>query len=216
MDFTTLCATSATDGSVASFTGSDRVSPGIAAILIDQAQSLIYRKLRHWSMLTEVDGVFTINQDYSPLPTDYLQAKSLYLTGTNYKKLTMKPLEEVKGSYSYDANGNRVVSQPSIYYYDQTNLRFDTVLDQAYPYMFVYYQQPAALSASNNTNFLTQRYQRLLWSAIMVSACEFLKEVGQGTFDRAYWLQQFEALILDAQMESEQSMRSVEAGMYLT
>jgi hypothetical protein len=186
-----------------------------APTIINEAQSDIYRRLRHWQMLTSTTGTMTVSQATMPIPSDYLQEKSFYITGTAFQKMTRKPLQEVIMNYSYDGSGNRIVTQPQIYFNDQANLQFDTPCDQPYPFLFYYYQQLAPLSTTNTTNFLTQTYPRLMRAACMISAAEYMKDAGTGNFDRTYWQQVKEAELDKAQQESDTHERSMEAGMML-
>lgn len=214
MDWTTLTGASGTAGSLASYCNSDRITAAVATDLIKQAESAIYRRLRHWQMLTELtSSVFVIGNDYIALPADFLSIKSFYTTGTNFKKLELRTEEEVKANYSYDSTGTRVNQQASIFYFNQTNFKFDSPADVAYTTDIVYYQQPTALSAGNTTNFLTTTYPRLLLSACMAAACEFLKDVGQGNYDRTYWSQVFMADLQAAQVEADMATRAKEVGV---
>jgi hypothetical protein len=88
----------------------------------------------------------------------------------------------------------------------------DSPPDVAYGYGLLYFQQPALLSTTNETNFLTTYYPRLLRVATMLEATEWVKEVGTGQFDRTYWLQQFEEEIGKAQEQSDRAKRAVIAG----
>lgn len=214
MDYTTLTNSSATAGSIANWINSAAVQSG-APTIVSEAELYIYRRLRHWRMLAPTTGTMVIGSDYIALPADYLEDKLLYITGTNYAKLTRKTIEEVIASYGYDSSGNRINQQPLIYFNDQSNIKFDSPADQTYPYLLYYYQQPAALSSSN-TNFLTAYYPRLMRCACMAAACEFAKDSGQGNFDRTYWDQLTELEIAKAQAESDRAQRSMEVGMILT
>lgn len=220
LQYSTLVASSATAGSIAAWLNHQAIAAAAPTIVME-AEAWIYRDLRHWRMLTQTSGNFTANSpggatpiDYIPLPADYLEDKTLYITGTQYSKMTRKTLEEVWASYGYDGNGFRIVQQPLIYYNDQTNLKFDSPPDQAYPYTLYYYQQPNSLQVTN-TNFLTQFYPRLLRVVCCMMAAEFMKDVGQGTYDRMYWTEISGMELAKAQSESDHTQRSMEIGMIL-
>ena len=217
MDFNSLCGTSA--GSVASWINHNAVSTnstGEVITIINEAQAIIYRNLRHFQMLTPTTGTFTTSQYSLPLPGDYLEDKYFMITGTAYSKLTRKPLQEILSMYCYDGSGNRVVTQPNYFSNDQANFQFDSPCDQPYPYLLYYNQQPLTLSATNTTNFLTQTYPRLFRCATMAQAAEYMKDAGMGNYDRTYWVQMTEAELEVAQKESDRQERSVDAGMMLT
>jgi len=80
--------------------------------------------------------------------------------------------------------------------------------------LLIYYQQLAALSSSGD-NFLTTMYPRLMRCACMAAASEFVKDSGQGNFDRTYWENEAEKEIMMAQAESDRQARSIVAGMIL-
>lgn len=221
LSYSTLIADKSTDGSLANWLNHSSVQNS-AGTIIAEAEAWIYRDLRHWRMVTSVTGAMTLNPggqasvtDYIPMPADYLEDRVFYITGTNYQKMTRKTIEEVIGNYGYDGNGFRIVQQPMQYFNDSANLLFDSPPDQAYPYLLYYYQQPAAL-ATTNINWVTQFYPRLLRTACCLGAAEFMKDVGQGNYDRTYWAQEAMAELAKAQIESDRSFRSQDIGMILT
>lgn len=153
--------------------------------------------------------------DFVTMPSDYLEDKAFYFTGTSYSKLTRKTLQEVLSNYAYDGSGNRVQTQPSYYFNDQTSLKFESPADQNYPWLLYYYQQPLALSATNTSNFLLSTYPRMMRCAFMTAGSEYMKDAGMGNYDRTYWAQMTEAEILEAQRESDRSQHTQEIGMQL-
>lgn len=216
MDYNTLIASSTTAGSIAGWINHQSIT-AVAPTIIQEAESAIYRRLRHIKMLTSTTGTMTAGgtSDFIAPPSDYLEDKLLYFTGTAFAKITRKTAQELVSNYCYDGSGNRVQTQPSFYTNDQTNIKFESPADQNYPWLLWYYQQPAALSATNTQNFLTNQYPRLFRCACMTSASEFMKDIGQGSYDRTYWEQMTEAEIMTAQAESDRSQHTVEAGMML-
>lgn len=218
--YTTLTGGTSVDGSIAGWLNHAAIA-NVADTIVADAESWIYRDLRHWRMLTSTTGFMTVNPggqptvtDYIPIPADYLEDKVLFVTGINYQKMVRKTMEEVIASYGYDGSGFQTVQQPMIYFNDQVNLKFDSPPDQAYPFLLYYYQQPAALAFSG-TNFLTIFYPRLLRAACCAMAAEFMKDAGQGTYDRTYWEQAALNELAKAQIESDRSQRSIDIGMIL-
>lgn len=211
-DYNTLIGTSA--GSISDWMNSTTLSSASPTI-VNEAQSDIYRRLRHWQMLTSTNGTMTTSQATMPVPGDYLQEKLFWITGTSFQKMTRKPAQEVIQNYSYDGSGNRVVTQPQIYFNDKSNFQFDVPSDKPYPFLMYYYQQLSPLSTTNTTNFLTETYPRLMRAACMVAASEYMKDAGVGNFDRTYWEQIKEMELDKAQQESDTHERSIEAGMIL-
>ena len=218
--YATLIGGTSVDGSIAGWLNHSSIQ-GVADTIVAEAEAAIYRDLRHWRMLTSTTGTMTANPsdsaspvDYISLPADYLEDKVFYVTGVNYQKMTRKTMEEIIAMYDYDGNGYRIVQQPYYYFNDQSNLKFDNPPDLAYPYLLYYYQQPASLMTSG-TNFLTQFYPRLLRATCCMMAAEYMKDVGQGNYDRTYWAQQAQVELAKAQAESDRSVRSQNIGMIL-
>lgn len=231
MDYITLTGSTTTFGSIASWINHGAVV-NVAPNILEEAQSWIYRRLRHWRMSTSVNtNTMTASQDFIPLPADYLEDIDLIITGTGAQRMIRKPATDVRERYSYDSNGNRVVAPPNVFYNDQSNFKFDTYIDQSYPYDLLYYQQPPLLGTNTQggtstttsgagviggpTNFLTQFYPRLLRCASMAAACEFMKDMGQGEFDRTYWDQLAQDELDRINEESDRAVHTQEAGMIL-
>lgn len=214
MDYAQLIGNSSTAGSIARWINYGQVVSDAPEIVLE-AESWVYRRLRHWKMLTPpTNGTFVIGQDYITPPADLLEPSMLFTTGNYLQIMPMRTMQEVIASWSYNGNGTRTQQQPMCYYQDQSALRFDSPPDQAYAYALIYFQQPAPL-ATTNANFLTATYPRLLRCACMAAACEFAKDSGQGTFDRTYWDQLAQDEIDKAQVESDRARRATEAGAIL-
>lgn len=215
MDYNQLIASKSTPGSIAAWLNNSTIQNDVPEIILE-AESWIYRRLRHWRMLTPISaGTMTIGLDYLTLPSDLLEPFSLFLTGAFNQEIIQRTPQEVIGAYAYTSSDGvtytRSQGTPTIYYFDQTAIRFDCPSNQAYSYGLVYFQQPPSL-ASTTTNFLTQFYPRLLRAAIMISATEWTKESGTGTIDRTYWVQVAQDEIEKAQQESDRAKRGTVAG----
>jgi hypothetical protein len=215
MDWNTLTAASTTAGSLANWVNKSTITSGAGGVadnIIQEATSMIYGKLRHWSMLTPpTAGTMTIGSDVIAVPSDMLEPATFMITGVYKQFLTMRTETDILALWQYDGSGNRVPQRPIVYYFNKSYIQLDSPPDQAYPYALTYFQQPAALSASNPTNFLTSRYPRLLRAACMVGVSEWTKEAGSGTFDRTYWMGITEDLIEEAQIDSDRSKRATQA-----
>lgn len=216
MDYNQLIGPAGTTGSIASWVNSTACQAA-APTIVEEAFSFIYPRLRHWQMLTSTSGTATASATSLSLPGDYLEDKRLRLTGTNARNLSRKPLQEVIDNQCYDSAGARVLQPPSIFSNDKSSLIFDTALDKAYSFTFWYYQRPAALgtATASSTNFLTGQYPRLVRTACMIGACEFMKDNGQGNYDRTYWEQEAEKEIMNANNESDRHERSIETDVVI-
>lgn len=222
MSYTTLVASKTTNGSIAQWIN-HADAQNAAPTILEEAESFIYRRLRHWRMVVETTGVMTINQDYILLSvfTRYLEDKNLKFNGlaggsVYSDRIDREAMETVKAAYGYDSSGNRIQQTPTMFYTNGTQMKFDSPPDLAYPYELAYFQQPEALSGTNTTNWLTTYYPRLVRLACMAGAAEFMKDVGQGNYDRTYWEGLAEQEIQVVQAESDLQERSIEGGMILT
>lgn len=219
MDYTTLIADKNTAGSIANWGNSSQLQ-SVAPTIIDEAQSFVYRRLRHWRMLTEIPLTITAGNDYLDLSsiTNYLEDKTLFINGLGSdgnvynQRIWRKTPEEVKAYYCFDSSGNRVQQIPTCFYNNGLKLKFDSPANIDYPTELMYYAQPAALSALNNTNWLTIYYPRMLRCALMAGATEFMKDAGMGNYDRTYWDSEAEKEIAMAQIESDGQFRSTQVG----
>ncbi len=216
MDFSTLCGPKGVPGSVADILNNSLIAPSVP-YFIQEAESLIYRRLRHWRMLSApTTATMTPGTSTLTLPSDFLDPYMLYLTSSSgvpgYGPMLIKLAtpEQVIARYSYNG-ASRNQMTPTMYYFDGNAINLDNVPDLAYPYSLIYYQQPAPLTTLNITNWVTQYYPRLFRAAVMAQAVEWTKESGSGQFDRTYWFGIVEAEIEKAQEESDLSRRSASA-----
>lgn len=214
MDYSMLVASRTTPGSLATWANDSRIQSDTPEIVLE-AESWIYRRLRHWKMLTApLPGSLTIGQDFIAMPADCLEPFQMWTTGNFYQAIIQKTPQEVVANWSFDGNGNRVLQQPMMFWFNGTNIYFDSPPDQAYAYVLQYYQQPPPLAVTN-TNFLTQTYPRLLRCACMAATVEWMKDSGQGQFDRTYWDTLAQDEIEKAQTESDRARRGTVAGPIL-
>lgn len=221
MDYSQLTGAKGTAGSIATWVNDSRIPNDVPEIVLE-AESWIYRRLRHWKMLTPpLFGNMVANPpgtvdpvDFILLPSDCLEPSFLVTTGNYQQTIVQKTFQEVISGWSFDGSGNRVPQQPQMYYFDQTAIRFDSPADIAYQYALVYFQQPQALAVTNS-NFLTATYPRLMRCACMAAACEWMKDSGQGNFDRTYWDGLAQDEIEKAQAESDRAKRGISSGFKL-
>lgn len=213
MDYTQLTGAKGTAGSIATWTNNSRIVADVPEIILE-AESWIYRRLRHWRMLADpVATTLVIGQDYLPFPGDLLEPFYFGLTGDYRKEIVQVTAQQVLGSWQF-SGATRVNQLPSVFYLGQSAYRFDSPPDQAYAAVQVYYQQPAPL-VNTTSNFLTTTYPRLLRAACMAAACEWLKDFGQGAADRGYWDQMAQDEIDKAQIESDRARRGILVSMQL-
>lgn len=213
MTWTSLVGASTTAGSIARWVNRRDLDANDAQAILDEAISWISARLRHWQMLsTPQTGTMTAGQDYLTVPTDLQEPNFFMIAGTvsgvfYRQEVVLKLPNDVYRSWAYDGTGTRLQAMPRIYSFNKSRYQFDAQPDLAYPYTYTYYQEIAALSGSNTTNFLTTGYPRLIRCATMMNAVEYIKEAGQGQYDRTYWAQQAANELAQAQTESDNARR---------
>lgn len=161
--------------------------------ILTEAQTYIYERLRVREMTGTAAGTATASSTAITLPTDYLDARTLYWTGTDAQKVQRESLESIEERRVYDGTALQE-AKPTYYAVDGDNIVFPTQTDDAYTYRLVYYKIPAALGTATETNFLTNRHPRLLRSMCLALSNEWMKNESE----RVYWLQVAEAEILTA------------------
>lgn len=173
INWTTLTAAKSTSGSIANWV--NRSDLPTTNILIE-AEAWIYQYLRVREMVT--DEAVTIAEDAS--------SKALStLSGTFLDPVHFIPYEwGTELLYVNEANfkpgrtsaGALYEGTPSYWTIINATMHVDVLCNAAFSGRMMYYAQPAALSVSNETNFLTVRYPRLLRQACLIMAYEHMKD----------------------------------------
>jgi hypothetical protein len=78
-------------------------------------------------------------------------------------------------SASYTAN-KLVDATPTKWSINDEKLQFDCAFEEATQFGLLYFRSPKLLSASNETNWLTNRYPKLLRTACMAAAADYMKD----------------------------------------
>lgn len=172
INYSTLMGGKTTEGSIKNWLNNSIVPSSIILIL---AEEYIYRRLRVWPMLEIATGTMTIGDDTETVPTGYLAPRVMRITGTDGAPIVHKLPERVEELANYDSDGDRVNDKPLSFYVRGTEIQFDHPPDKAYPWRMLYYKQLAKLSGSNATNLLTTTHPRLLMSALLWAAHDWLR-----------------------------------------
>jgi len=213
-----LTGTTNTPGALARWLNKSTLTSGTggdADLILQEALGWIFSRLRHWKMLTPPqNGTMVVGNDQIAVPDDMLEPDFIMIAGLvngNFyqQELQQKPINTVYRAWAFDGTGARIQQTPVIYSFNESYIQLDQQPDLAYPYVITYYQLPAALSNSNPTNFLTDKYPRLLRTTCMMMGAEWTKESNQGQYDRTYWAQQSEAELMQAQAQSDRARRAI-------
>lgn len=218
MNWAELTGTTNTPGALARWLNKSTLTSGPggdADLILQEATGWIFSRLRHWKMLTApIAGTMVVGADTIAVPSDMLEPDFFMIagvvSGTFYQQeLTQRLPNEIYRSWNYGGTGARVQQQPQWYSFNQTSIQLDSQPDLAYPYVRTHYQLPAQLSSTNQTNFLTDFYPRLLRCVCMAMGAEWVKEANQGQYDRTYWLAQAMDELSAAQAQGDRARRGI-------
>lgn len=196
MSYSELIGAKTANGSIAQWVNfSDSKMP--ITSFIEDAQNAIYQTLRVREMKVLETGTIAIDDVSLSLPSDYLTAITLNLTGDNKSVIDILDPEHFESIFGQDSNNSPYPGTPSQGQIVDNKIYFNSKSDLALAYRFVYFKTPALLSASNETNFLTSRYSHIIRAMCVSKAFEFLKD--EQSADR--YLSMAEGYILKANSE---------------
>lgn len=207
MNYTTLVADKATEGSIKYFVRHSEVP---SDYILERAQDAIYQILRVREMVKRAEGTITAATSELTLPTDLLEVISLFRTGTNSGRLMMLDQEHFEARLGVDGTGALFTGTPINCTFDQTKIYFDCIADDNYPYRLWYMQKPALLSGSNLTNFLTTRYGNILEAMCKHYAYEHRENDGKAAAE----LEKAMAYITKANEEYDMFRQNIQTELY--
>ena len=196
MNYTQLVASKTTANSISAWLNWD-LAP--VTDILAEAEAHLYSKLRVQAMKTPATGTIALNALNLSFPTDYLAPISFRRIGASAGVIEIFDSQQMEERNCIDSTGNfiksvptecQIIGDPAIAY-------FNVQSDAAYPYRLIYYARKAALSPSNLTNFLTNRYPNMLRAACLFRGFDFKKEYEAS--DR--YAKQLQMLIYDANAE---------------
>jgi len=200
MTYSILTGSRSTDGSIKNWINS-AVIPATA--ILEEAEAEIYNRLRVREMLTLVEGTLNTDGFRIAVPDGYRAAYSLRFVGSKKATLTKRELYDLEENYQYNADSTRASGKPQDYAADANYIWFDKVANEAYSYELRYYQALDALAeATNESNFLTDRYPYILRAACLAKGFEWLRNTSQ----ESKYLSLMEKRIFEANSESDYEM----------
>ncbi len=164
--YTTLVADKSTEGSIRNWIS--RTDTPATAILTE-AQSWIYQRLRVREMVAREVMTIPINLNVVNLPDRYLDPIN-YLPYGYQTPLDYVHEDDVRPSTETD--GTLFPGTPTYWTVIGEQAVVDAKMVADFPGTLMFYKQPADLSDSNETNFLTRRYPSLLRYACLAYAFE--------------------------------------------
>lgn len=197
-NWTTLTAAKTTLGSIANFV--NRSDLPTANILIE-AEAKIYERLRVREMLSIATLTVAADANSTSLPSDFLDPIEWrpYGWGTPILFVSEGTLEAHR-----DDDGVLFDGTPSRWSIVGETAYVDVACSSAFSGKLMYYARPAALSSTNETNFLTIRYPGLIRAACLSTAYEHMKDMQSA----ASYMQILESKIGEANATNEMYRRS--------
>lgn len=198
INYSTLIASKTTSGSLANFVNRSDLP---TAEILHEAQALICENLRVREMQSRAVLTFAEGVQTASLPTGFLDPLAFqpYAWGGDLPFVHESALNEYR-----DASGVLESGTPSRWTVIGETAYVDVLPDDDFSGMLHFYKQPDALSAFNETNFLTQRYPSMLRYACMAKAYEHMKQ----SQEAVGYLSATEAAIAKANASNEMWRRS--------
>ncbi len=161
----------------------------VAATFTMQANLAVYAKPDRWREI--------ISMNVGSSPTGTIVRTEMYPRSYEWVR-TFWPDDTQTNFSTYG-----VYSPPKYYaHYNYQNVIVAPTPDQAYPAELVYYEEPALLDNSNQTNYLTQYLPNLLLYSTLLECSPFLKKD-----DRiAVWQQMYDKFAAVADGESKNNI----------
>ena len=168
--------------------------------MINFAERRIARELKVVGFLVAATFTMSANLAVYPKPDRWREMVSLNVgsapTGTSVRNQIFPRSYEYLRTYWPDDTQTYlstygVYGAPKFYAeYNYQNIIVAPTPDQAYPAEMVYYEEPALLDETNNTNWITQYAPNLLLYSALLECSPFIKNdarmaTWQGLYDRA-------------------------------
>ena len=136
--------------------------------MIGLMESRLYSQLRVRNMESALSE--TIASGTITLPSDWIEAKSIYINSSPIRVLEFKSLDWLQKQYpTRSSSGKPIYAALST-----TTMVFGPYPDSTYEVAGTYYARPSALSTSNESNWLTTNWPDLLLYGTLVHSALYL------------------------------------------
>ena len=166
---------------------------------IDLTEADIKRKVRHWKM--EKRATVELDDQYSRVPTDWLESIRFYLTSTPTSEVQLISRREM-----FDRREGRsdTTGRPEFYVMSDGAFEIYPTPDASYTAELLYYAENDALSSSNTTNWLLTDYPDVYLYGTLTHTAPFLGEDAR----LPIWAQLYQSALDGVNMASEKSRYS--------
>lgn len=201
MNYTTLVADRDVNSSIKNWINYGRID---SEAILTEAQAWIYSKIRLPEMVATASVSITSGASTAVLPTGYRDPIQFGIPGQMHRMI-LKDVEWFRGHLAWDENAVLPDGLPTYWCRVGDLIQLNTLADQAYTASMTYYKTPTALSVSNETNWLTEKYPTLVRRTCLMFAAEFRKEFD--VFDREE--QRALAAIKEIRIEGDEQLRGI-------
>jgi hypothetical protein len=149
--------------------------------MIGLMETRLYSQLRVRNMESALSE--TISSGVITLPTDLIEFKAIYIDSSPIQAVEFKNLDWIHQQYPTRSSSGK----PAYAALSSTTMVFGPYPDSAYNVAGIYYARPTALSASNETNFLTTTWPDLLFYGTLVHSALYLgQDARMAAWEGAY------------------------------
>ena len=166
---------------------------------IDLAEADIARKVRHWKM--EKRATVQLDDQYSRVPTDWLESIRFYLSGGDTYELELASRSEL---LSRRMNSVNTSGRPKYYTMSDGAFEIYPTPDAAYTAELLYFSQNTALSDENTSNWLLSDYPDVYLYGTLAHTAPFLGEDQR----LPIWAQLYQSALDGVNMASEKARYS--------
>ena len=180
---------------IADFLNRDDLSATVPTF-ISLAEADIQRRVRHWRM--EKRSTAELDTQYSAIPADFVEVIRMYITSGD-----TKPLELISQGELLDRKRKNLNTSGSPSYYAITagEIEVFPVPDGTYDLELYYIARIPALSDSNASNWLLERYQDAYLYGSLVHSAPYLKDDARAQM----WAALYQSAVDAINAESERS-----------
>lgn len=202
MDYATLIGAETVSGSIKYWINYSRID---SAGILTEAEAWIYSKLRVRHMLTTEDVAIADTASTAAFPSGYLDPIHFGIPGI-INTIKLRDIEFFRAQLGWDDDAVMPDGPPTYWADFNGVIQLNTAADQAYVAKMVFFKRPNALSSTNTSNWLTEKYPTLLRRVCLMFAAEARKEYD--TMDRS----EIKAMgmIDDIKKENDLAMRGLE------
>lgn len=170
--------------------------------IVSQAESWVFQTLRCREMKTRETGQILTDATTMTLPNGWRGLIDLRLRGDYTHQIVLRDPQVFEEALTYETDGSLSAAAPYECTVDASTIYLNRKADQDYNYRMWYWKAPTALSETNETNFLTDRYEYLFQAACLYIANMHRKDNEESQRWMAIAMQGIEQANVEVDMEA--------------